>query len=259
MFNKRCAVVLACVTTAFTWAQSSATLEQRLRSKYALTSVSADNSSFVVTGSVLTLRVRPLAAGATTNAITSTDIYRDGKLASDAQGAVARASKSSWVDALTSRVPGAATINNHVANAGAFKDFVQGETLYVTQIFADPVRSKVEFDLISDVQADGRRYKAILIFPFSGSADFSRAESVISQVFVVASPPEPVDVRPTAAEAAPGNSDVPPSQVSEGQTIDQIVATLGQPVKTAKVGARVIYFYKDLKVTFENGMVSDIQ
>jgi hypothetical protein len=51
----------------------------------------------------------------------------------------------------------------------------------------------------------------------------------------------------------------PPVNIEVGQTIDEVVAALGQPVRTAKVGARTIYSYKDMKVTFTNGKVSDIQ
>ena len=42
-------------------------------------------------------------------------------------------------------------------------------------------------------------------------------------------------------------------------TKDQVVANFGQPARTAKVGAKEIYFYKDLKVTFVNGKVRDVQ
>jgi hypothetical protein len=38
-----------------------------------------------------------------------------------------------------------------------------------------------------------------------------------------------------------------------------VVAALGQPVKKAKVGTKDIYYYKDLKVTFVNGKVKDVQ
>jgi hypothetical protein len=37
------------------------------------------------------------------------------------------------------------------------------------------------------------------------------------------------------------------------------VAILGQPIRKAKVGVKDIYSYKDLKVTFVNGKVKDIQ
>jgi hypothetical protein len=49
------------------------------------------------------------------------------------------------------------------------------------------------------------------------------------------------------------------SVVSQGQTIDQVTAALGQPVKEAKVGTKGICYYKDLKVAFVNGKVTDVQ
>jgi len=37
-----------------------------------------------------------------------------------------------------------------------------------------------------------------------------------------------------------------------------VVAGFGQPVRTAKLaGTKEIYFYKDMKVTFTNGKVSN--
>ncbi len=50
-----------------------------------------------------------------------------------------------------------------------------------------------------------------------------------------------------------------PKEISLGQTEDVVVANLGQPKKIAKIGAKEIYFYKDLKVTFVNGKVTDAQ
>jgi hypothetical protein len=47
--------------------------------------------------------------------------------------------------------------------------------------------------------------------------------------------------------------------VELGQTIEQVDEILGAPQKILKAGAKVIYVYQDLKVTFENGKVSDLQ
>ncbi|MBZ5625068.1 MAG: hypothetical protein LAQ69_41150 [Acidobacteriia bacterium] len=62
---------------------------------------------------------------------------------------------------------------------------------------------------------------------------------------------------------APGDSGrVPtpgPPTVSEGQTIDQVLAAMGQPDRKAKVANKDIYVYKDMKITFVNGKVTDIQ
>jgi len=48
-----------------------------------------------------------------------------------------------------------------------------------------------------------------------------------------------------------------PKEILLGQTEDVVVANLGQPENIAKIGAKEIYFYKDLKVTFVNGKVTD--
>jgi hypothetical protein len=59
---------------------------------------------------------------------------------------------------------------------------------------------------------------------------------------------------PNAATPAPA-----PVSIEVGQTIDQVTAALGAPAKTFKVGAKTIYVYKDSKITFTNGKVTDIQ
>jgi hypothetical protein len=38
-----------------------------------------------------------------------------------------------------------------------------------------------------------------------------------------------------------------------------VVGCVGKPEKIAKAARNKIYFYKDLKVTFLNGKVSDVQ
>lgn len=50
-----------------------------------------------------------------------------------------------------------------------------------------------------------------------------------------------------------------PEQIEKGQTPDQVKAALGTPEKIVNLGPKQIYVYKDLKVTFLNGKVSDVQ
>ena len=50
-----------------------------------------------------------------------------------------------------------------------------------------------------------------------------------------------------------------PQQIEKGQTPDQVKAALGPPDKIVNLGTKQIYVYKDLKVTFINGKVSDVQ
>jgi hypothetical protein len=50
-----------------------------------------------------------------------------------------------------------------------------------------------------------------------------------------------------------------PQQIEKGQTPDQVKAALGTPEKIINLGAKLIYVYKDIKVTFLNGKVEDVQ
>lgn len=60
---------------------------------------------------------------------------------------------------------------------------------------------------------------------------------------------------PAAAAAAPR---IPPT-ISLGQSTDQVIAILGQPAQVVDLGARKIYVYPNLKVTFNDGAVTDVQ
>jgi hypothetical protein len=50
-----------------------------------------------------------------------------------------------------------------------------------------------------------------------------------------------------------------PQQIEKGQTPDQVKAAIGVPDKIVNLGTKQIYVYKDIKVTFINGKVSDVQ
>ena len=66
----------------------------------------------------------------------------------------------------------------------------------------------------------------------------------------------------TAASGPGPNAAAPaaePVSIDVGQTIDQVGAALGTPLKIVDLGAKKIYVYKDMKVTFKDGKVSDVQ
>jgi hypothetical protein len=67
-----------------------------------------------------------------------------------------------------------------------------------------------------------------------------------------------------AASQGGGPSDAaepaaPPVSISIGQTMDQVTAALGQPKSIVDLGAKKIYIYKDMKITFKDGKVTDVQ
>ena len=58
---------------------------------------------------------------------------------------------------------------------------------------------------------------------------------------------------PAAAPAGP------PKEIALGQTFDQVTAILGQPKSVMDLGAKKIYVYPDMKITFNAGKVTDVQ
>jgi hypothetical protein len=76
-----------------------------------------------------------------------------------------------------------------------------------------------------------------------------------------------------AAQAAPaaataggdaGAAPAPPQQtatvnIAMGQTISQVTSALGEPVTVIDLGSKKIYKYKDMKVTFKDGKVADVE
>jgi hypothetical protein len=59
-----------------------------------------------------------------------------------------------------------------------------------------------------------------------------------------------------AGSADPTDSSAPAS-ITRGETPDQVVAALGSPASIVKLGARTIYLYNNMKVTFVAGRLRD--
>jgi hypothetical protein len=75
--------------------------------------------------------------------------------------------------------------------------------------------------------------------------------------------------REVLAQAAPDGEAVPaggapppagpPATISLGQSVDEVTSALGQPKNVINLGAKKIYIYKDMKITFNSGKVTDVQ
>ena len=84
----------------------------------------------------------------------------------------------------------------------------------------------------------------------------SNAQSDLAQALKDANfsdPTQPVPVAEAPAATGTGGS------INLGMTFSQVVNALGQPRNTVDLGIKKIYVYKDLKVIFMNGRVSDVQ
>jgi hypothetical protein len=79
----------------------------------------------------------------------------------------------------------------------------------------------------------------------------------------VSTPTLPPSLPPPAPMPAlvppPPPADAPLPTIELGQTMDQVTAGFGQPLRVAKLGVKTIFYYKDMKVTFTNGKVSNVE
>jgi hypothetical protein len=105
---------------------------------------------------------------------------------------------------------------------------------------------------------------------YLGGADGGQISDVINQILEIqaddsAQQDKGQDNAPAAQgqqaqqpPAAPAAADPPPT-IQLGQSPDDVKGMLGQPQKIVDLGAKQIYIYKDMKITFVKGKVTDVQ
>jgi hypothetical protein len=69
----------------------------------------------------------------------------------------------------------------------------------------------------------------------------------------------PVTIGGVSSGPIPGNQPKQPAVIRSGMTPDQVIAILGQPSQALYTGNKVVYQFKDLKVTFIDGKVSQVE
>jgi hypothetical protein len=232
-----------------------ATLQQKLKEQFTLTRV-ASNGDIVAAGSVLVLQKEGLQMCGTSSPLPLESTYKNGKLSGGQFG---------WGMALA--------LMSVDSNTIPTVKFVPGDKFWVTAYSVDKngVHLKFWSDPINDI-----RYYGQLKIPFAkGSVpSVDDVMKTIAEV-VTAEPadnaaqsaPAPVSAEPPAqtAEAAPAPIAPPPpppaqpKTVALGQSKDQVLAVLGQPLKVANLGVKEIDYYSDMKVIFVKGTVADIQ
>lgn len=80
-----------------------------------------------------------------------------------------------------------------------------------------------------------------------------------SEQEVASAVPAPTDAAATPAPAPVAAPAGPPATVAMGQSFSQVTASLGQPTRIVDLGPKKIYVYKDMKVVFRDGKVSNVQ
>jgi hypothetical protein len=144
--------------------------------------------------------------------------------------------------------------DGHPPMTGQF--IFNGETLALT-LSANGRSASVLFRIQGDklYDPDGK--------PWARSGGAPAPELAPAEAAAAVAPPAPAPVSvpvpmPDIAPPPPP-ADVAPPTIELGQTMDQVTTGFGQPLRIAKLGVKTIFYYKDMKVTFTNGKVSNVE
>ncbi len=246
-------LVAAVIPQSFAAGQggSPPSLGEQLQAQYQLTQmgVDANGPSITQPGTVLAIQKGGILGVAPTTLVICPAKYQDSTLHAPSALCVAMVKQTS-------------------------RSFQIGEKVYATKIEVKPKNDRVSVRIVACDSCNGTNpptfYKSQVEFQFGKGSletpDVSKIEETIGEVLAIdssvsqappAAPPEAQPEPPAAAQPAPMQA--PPTSIQLGQTIDQVVAALGQPEKLADLGSKKIYTYKDLKVTFLNGKVADAE
>ncbi len=269
----RMQIAVLAVAGIFPWfaAGAQGSLQSQLQAKYQLTKPTDDKSDIVTAGAVLVLQKDKLLMYPTSTQIPPQNTYSNGRLSEGAYG-------------VHQKLQGFGSMIGHPPpQTVQGRQFVTGEKFWVTGIALQA--DGVVFTLFSDPYQDVRYYSTLkFIYPKGSNLSSDQVLSMVAEVLKVDADdaaksddsgnqqqaaggdanqqPAAADAPAAAAPAepaAPAAPAVPPATVEIGQTPDQVTGILGQPDKIINLGTKQIYVYKDLKVTFVKGKVTDAQ
>jgi hypothetical protein len=253
------AIIFSCLGISSSSAAQG--VQKKLEDQYAITKTTDDKSDIVTAGAVLILQKDKLLMYPATTQIPPQNTYKDGKLSSGAFGAHQQIQKFGSL------------IGHPTPNNVPGRNFVTGEKFWVTRI--DVQGDGVLFTLFTDAISDVRYYSTLkFVYPKGVNLTADQVLTLVGEVLKVqpddnaksddkggdqqqgAAGGDANQQQQPAAEEAPA---APPATVEIGQSTDEVVAILGQPTKIINLGLKQIYVYKDLKVTFVKGKVTDAQ
>jgi hypothetical protein len=155
--------------------------------------------------------------------------------------------------------------------------FGKGAKVYPLKIDVNVGKDKISFQVVGCKVCNHSNlpfpHKAEVVFEFAKGylekASASEVEDTIGQVFTITTNDDQQaaggDAQPAAdqqaspQDAQPAQQQPEPATVQLGMSSDQVQSVLGKPDKIFNVGAKQIFVYKDVKVTFQSDKVVDVQ
>lgn len=244
------------------------TLESQLGEKYKLAKLGTDSNGLAVTdaGTVLLIKKGGILSVASGNIVVVPTTVKDGEVQKANNTAMTGVNKLMKWKGLGG-TSGASTDT---------KFLTVGEKVYATKITVNRKDSKVALNIIecdscNSVQdPSSRQAQVVFEFPkgYLDGADGGQISDVINQILEIQADDssqqqqqqtQDNQAQPAADQPAAQQPAAPPPTIQLGQTPDEVTALIGQPDKIVNLGAKQIYIYKDMKVTFVKGKVSDVQ
>jgi len=240
-------------------------LEGAVIAKYPLTRAKPDKSDIETPGAVILLKKNNLTMYSTDASRHSQVIYKDSKL--NPSGMM--------------KFMGAASALNTNSSGVNERNFMAGDKIWI--IAVEQAKDGLVVYTLSDPYPSGDvnvRYMGSVKFPFPKNTTPPPDQLLeqVSEVFSVddagtsaaklaatASSPTPpaAAIAPIAPPPPPPDEPVaaaaPPPTISVGEKKADVITDFGQPLKDIKLATKEIFTYKDMKVTFVNGKVSDVQ
>lgn len=157
--------------------------------------------------------------------------------------------------------------------------FAKGDKVYPTKIDVNVAKDSVTVGVVAcDTcnKTDPPTYnKAEVMFVFPkgslASATAPSVQKVIAQVFTVSKDDskeadkgdkkggDKGGQQAGGDQQAGDQAAAEPASIEKGMTPEDVEAAMGKPEKKVTLGTKQIYYYKDMKVIFINGKVSDVQ
>jgi len=254
-------------------------IQNKLLSQINLTKATADRTDIVTAGDVVTLQKDGLMMCSTASSYAYSNTYNNGVLSANQKNRAKDAALTGTKTAIMGHLGmgGGGSATDAANNACASRKFVAGEKFWITGIAAK--KDGILISTLSDPYDDVRYYGEIKFsFPKDSVPPVDDFVKTVFDVITTQSaegqgnqgnqgnqgdqqaPAASSDQAPLPDIAPPpAPADTAPPTIAKGQTKDEVTAAFGQPTRIAKVGAKEIFYYKDMKVTFTNGKVSNVE
>lgn len=278
-------VLLAAAVFPWSLAGQAPTLQEQLAAQYKLAKMGSDTSgwSVIEEGTLLSIQKGGIKGSPYKTSFTRSATFQDGTVHAAADPA------SGKVGDMKNKLCGVfkkcPTTPDTVNDEAATKFFKVGDKVYPTKIDVSVDKDQVIMGIVacdSCNKTDPTTYnKANVVFQFPkgslAAASAGAVEDTIGQLLSISSDDaqkadsgqqggdqqqgadqggQQQAAQQPAAQAPPPAE---PASIDKGMTTDQVQAALGKPDKIVNLGAKTIYYYKDMKVIFLSGKVSDVQ